>query len=459
MQKAIAKYGLAAHLALVAVAPLFLFPFFGDVAVAKALLWLSLPAAFWVVLEPSVRRGEMPHDARRRVARSIVHDPLFWTFLVVAAVAGFRALNTGIALAYDYETRTWDVSAPTLDVLPGSFASSGFLPFAAALAAMVVAIGCRHALGRSARMAFLLSASFLSGVAAAVALLLALRGNAVCAAAMADGVDTWLFRPGLAFALHLVGGTVALYAAFERGWTRAMPAAIIGLAGNAAGAFAFSSPLDAVEAAGVCLVVFLWVFFCAWRTLRGTNDFRLLVVFAVSVALGGLLAAATMPDAAVEAKLAAVTECDFLPSKFMEARRVLSSAAFKAWATQPWTGVGVGAFRFSLRLHFTPADWAVLPRGAVAVPNGWWQLLVERGIVGALLFALPLGLLAYAYLKRFVAGCAARTMPGPSVLLAPLALALAAASALFGCSQLRADVLVALGAMLAVSAKSFPRKG
>ena len=444
---------------MVAVAPLFLFPFFGDVVVARTLLWLSLPAAFWVVLEPSVRRGEMPHDARRRVSRTIVRDPLFWTFLVVVVVTGLRALNAGIALEYDYETRTWAVSPPMFDVLPGSFSASGFLPFAAALAAMVVVTGCRNALGRSARMAFLLSASFLSGIAAAVALLLAGHGNAVCAAAISDGVDTWLFRPGLAFALHLMGGTVAVYAAFERGWTRAMPAAMIGLAGNAAGAFAFSSPLDAVESAGVCLVVFLWVFFCAWRTLRGTNDFRLLVVFAVSVTLGGLLAVATMPDAAVDAKLAAVMDRDFLPSRFQEARRILSSAAFKAWAQQPWTGVGVGAFKFSLRLHFSPADWAVLPRGAVAVPNGWWQLLVERGIVGAVLFALPLGLLAYAYLKRFAAGCAARTMPGPSVLLAPLALALASASALFGCSQLRADVLVALGAMLAVSAKSFPRRG
>jgi hypothetical protein len=31
VQKAISKYGLAAHLALLAVAPLFLFPFCGDV--------------------------------------------------------------------------------------------------------------------------------------------------------------------------------------------------------------------------------------------------------------------------------------------------------------------------------------------------------------------------------------------------------------------------------------------
>ena len=102
MQKAIAKYGLAAHLALVAVAPLFLFPFFGDVVVAKVLLWLALPAACWVLLEPSVRRGEMPHDARRRVFRAIVRDPLFWTFLAVLVVTGLRALNTGVALEYDY---------------------------------------------------------------------------------------------------------------------------------------------------------------------------------------------------------------------------------------------------------------------------------------------------------------------------------------------------------------------
>ena len=94
MQKAIAKYGLAAHLALLSVAPLLLFPFCTAPDIATVVLWFSLVGAWWIVLEPSLRGGEMLHDARRRVWRSIARDPLFWVLVVFAALAGIRALKT-----------------------------------------------------------------------------------------------------------------------------------------------------------------------------------------------------------------------------------------------------------------------------------------------------------------------------------------------------------------------------
>ena len=69
MQKLIAKYGTAAHLALLAAAPLFLFPFLPDEAIATVLLFLSLPAAVWTLMEPSVLDGEKLHTARERAVR------------------------------------------------------------------------------------------------------------------------------------------------------------------------------------------------------------------------------------------------------------------------------------------------------------------------------------------------------------------------------------------------------
>ena len=60
---------------------------------------------------------------------------------------------------------------------------------------------------------------------------------------------------------------------------------------------------------------------------------------------------------------------------------------------------------------------------------------------------------------RRAAGCVrARRLPGPTVLAAPLAIAALAATAFFDCSLLRVDVLVIAGAILAVSAKSFPKE-
>ena len=458
MQKAIAKYGLAAHLALLAVAPLVLFPFCGETAIATVLLWLSLPAVCWTLLEPSFRKGEALHDARYRVSRAIVHDPLFWVFIAIVIVVGLRAFNTGIVMFYDYEARAWSVSPPTFEMFPGSLAKSGYMPFAAALATMVIVMACRHALGRAARMAFLLIASLLAGLSAAMALFFASRGNAVAQAALECGLRR-LFHPGVAFAFYLLCATVAAFGAFERKWNRAMPAVMLAVAGNAAGLFAFSSPFEVVVFLGADLVLFLFVFVCAWRKLRGTTDFKLLVVFSVSITFGGLLVVAAMPDDIVAARFESIVERKFFLPEFMDVRKALSAAAFKAWATHPWSGVGVGAFQINLRFHFTPADWTLVPRGMTAVPNGWWQLIVERGIVGSLVIALPLGFLMFTYIKRLVAGVRTLELPGPAVMLAPLALAAVLAVTFFGCSLLRADVLMALGAMLAVSAKSFPKKG
>ena len=67
MHQFLAKYGLAAHLALLAVAPLFLFPFSAESSVAVTLLWLTLLAVVWCFLVPSVRGGERLYDARLRV--------------------------------------------------------------------------------------------------------------------------------------------------------------------------------------------------------------------------------------------------------------------------------------------------------------------------------------------------------------------------------------------------------
>ena len=457
MQKAIAKYGLAAHLALLAVAPLFLFPFCGAPAIASVLLWLSLAGVWWILMEPSLRGGEMLHDARRRVWRAVGRDPLFWTFLVVVAITGVRALNTGIVMAYDFETRAWSVSSPALPILPGSHEDAGVLPFAAAVALGVVVTGCRHAVGRSARMAFLLVSSSLSGVAASLLILLASRGDKVVNAAIACGPG-WLHYPGVSFALFLLCGTIALYGAFERGWNAAVLLVVFAVGGNVAGLFAFAPAFDAVVFAGAAVVLFVAVFAAACRSLRGSGEFRMLVVFSIALVLGALLVIAVLPDKVVAAKTAPIVAMDFLPADLLDRRRVLSAAAFKSWVKHPWAGVGMGAFQFNLRFNVAASDWALIPRGIAAVPNGWWQLLVERGIVGVVSVALPFGFMLFTYFRR-AAGCVrARRLPGPTVLAAPLAIAALAATAFFDCSLLRVDVLVIAGAILAVSAKSFPKE-
>ena len=457
MQKAIAKYGLAAHLSLLAVAPLFLFPFFKASEIASVVLWLSLAGFWWILLEPSLRGGEMLHDARRRVATSIGRDPVFWVFLAAAAITGLRALNTGIAMEYDFENRLWSVSSPAVPLFPGVFSSSGTLPFAAVVALGVVVLGCRNAMGSSARMAFMLMASSLSGMAAVMLIALAGRGDAVaCAFVTLDAAS--LHYPGVAFALYLLCGTIAMLAAFDRGWNAAVLLTAFSVGGNAAGMFVFAPALNVAAFAAAEILLFIFVFASACRILRGSGKFRLLVVFSMALVVGGLAVVAVLPDDVVAAKIEPFIRQSFVPAEMLERRGVLSSAAFRAWTAHPWVGVGIGAFQFSLRFGMSAADWAIVPRGTSAVPNGWWQMLVEHGIVGTLALVLPFGFLLFTYFRR-AAGCVrAGRLPGPAVLLAPLSLAALCATAFFDCSLLRADVIVVVGAILAVSAKSFPRE-
>ena len=265
MHKAISKYGLAAHLALLAAAPLFLFPFCGETWTAWTVLWLAFAAAAWMVLEPSRRVGETLHDARFRVASSIVRDPLFWFSIFLALIAAVRWLNDGIGMTYDAEKSLWSLSESRFPFLPGGVKGSGLLPFASVVAVVVLMQAGRHALGKSARVCFLFIAAVLAGVAAVVAALACIFGNPV-ALRFASSSTVDATYPGTAFGLCFLGSMVAMAGAFERKWHRAMPLLAIAVGGSALGLYLFS-PDIVILAHGACAVLVL-VFALAYAQRR-----------------------------------------------------------------------------------------------------------------------------------------------------------------------------------------------
>lgn len=458
VQKAIAKYGLAAHLAILAVAPLFLFPFLDDGAIAVVLLWLSLPAVVWTFMQPSVRRGEMLHDARERVSREVFRDPIFWMMLIVVAFSGVRALNTGVAMAYDAETASWHMAAPALPLMPASVGDAGFLPFSASLACMVLVVGCRHALGRSARQAYFLVSSALAGAAAAMAAVLANLGNAAAADAASCPYRT-LSYVGVAFALHFVSGIVAVAAVIENRWNRAFPVLVASVGFTAAGAYLFSPAYSSAAFLAAALAVFAYAFFYAIRTLRRASEFKMVLAIAIALLCGWVLAVMTAPGQLLASRLSAALSRAFFPDWYDEARKVLSAVSVKAWMSSPWTGTGIGSFMLDVRFNAAPTDWASIPRGLVAPPLGWLKLLTERGIAGAAMMALPVLFLLVVYLRRLAGWLFVRTFPQPGCWAAPAVLMSVTATGFFDCSYLRADVLMAVAGMLSLSASSFPKAG
>ena len=455
MQKIIAKYGLAAHLAILAVAPLFLFPFCDERVIASTLLWLSLLTGLWMVLGPSVYGGEHLYNARRRVMSALLSDPLSWVLLAVIAFSGFRALNTGIAFKYNAETAVWYVSSAVFPIYPGVAGSSGDLDFAVAVAFFVLVQSCRHSIGRLARMAFLLMATAFAGLAAAVSLWALREGHPGVEALLSSFASGGCSFAGYSFGLYLIGGLVSLVAIFENKWNMAVLLVLLGISGAGAGMFAFAPDYQILAFAVIALVALLYASFYLYWTMRSSSEFKFLVVAGISLALGGMLAIFFLPTDVLDGHFATFESFNFFSEQYWEIRKRLSDVAFETWTSNLWIGTGLGSFSLDFRFAAKPEDWLLLPRHVTALANGWWFVLVERGIVGFVFLTLPFGFLLVSYVRRLIVSIPEMNVPHPTALLLPLMLVLFVGGAFFDCSAFRADALLAMGPLVAVSAAAF----
>ena len=458
MQKLISKYGLAAHLALLAVAPLFLFPFCGAWQTGIALVWLSLICGFWLFLEPSRRNGEMLHQARVRVAGAVFADPLFWLFLVIAAFAAARWANGGVALAYDAGEGRWFVARPSVAWLPGHVKGEGFLQFAVVLSLTVVVEGCRHALGKSARISFLFLSSLMAGVAA-IAASWAMR---VGVQGASEAMELSLFLSpsfaGCAFGLHTLGGIVALAGLFECKWNKFLLLFAFAVGASASGLFYFAPVPVTLAFAVAALVLIVGSSVYLGMSLRSPDVLKFVVALFMAALVPVLLAVCIVPQEVTDARLAFFRgEGLLFPEWFAAARARLAEIARNAWRGHLWLGSGIGAFPIDVRFAATEEDWLVwtagVPRSAL---NGWWQLLAERGIFGVLAIAVPLCFMLYTFVRRLIAAIG-RHVFLPLCALGFAAAAVVAAETFVDASLLRPETLLALGSFMALSASAFPR--
>lgn len=461
MQKLISKYGLAAHLALLAVAPLFLFPFFGADDTAVVLLWLSLGGGLWLFLEPSRRSGEMLHNARSRVVRSLVRDPLFWLLVLLVAVAGARWANAGLGMAVDLDTNKFCISRPPLNWLPGSVAGVGRLWFSTAVAALVVVEGCRHALGKAARLSFVFIAALLAGVAAIAAVSVAKIDTTFAAKAIACGFGEPSYA-GTAFGLYFVGSFVAFAGAFEQKWNKYLLLFSFAIGTTASGLLYFAPVHVALWFGVLGAVALIGSLVYVGTTQRFSCVLKYMAGVIVAVLIPVLLGICVAPPAVTEAKLAAFQAWPLLPEEFAVAREAFADVALKCWRADMWLGAGAGYFPLELRFAATDAEWWYEPWWALwrrATPatalNGWLQILAERGIIGTAALLLPVGFIAVSFALRLIGALGRRVfIPLPALgLVATLAVAV---EGFVDGAPTRPDVILALGAFLALSASAFP---
>lgn len=450
----VSKYATAAHLALLTVAPLFLFPFCSEGEIAKVLLWLSVLGTVWIVMSPSVKGDERPHNARLRFISEVLADPLFWFSLFLVIISAIRALNGGVAFAYDAENYTWALSLPKAEILPGCVDGAGFLPFSMSIVLLIVLQGFRHALDRNAVIGYLVSASVLSGLSAIVIVATMSYGNKAVLS-LADCsylVPTFV---GTAYGIHFIGGIAALFCCIEAKMVAAELLTAVSMSATALGLAIFSPPITLVVFVVAFVVVVILSFALGGRALAGAGSLRCMLAILISVFAAVSPFLLCDPSSALSARCDDILAYTVLPAGFAESYRALSDIALRVWKTNPWLGTGLGSFMLDIKFLATPADWSVISPLQTASICGWWQLLAERGIIGALMFAITGGFLVWSYVRRLLLSFSRDRFRSVHC-LGPLILLVLVALAFVDCSFLRVDVLLAAAAAMALSTAALP---
>ena len=469
IQKAITKYGLALHLAMLAALPSALAPFVSDHALGRTVLWLSFLGALWIFIEPSIRQGEHLSQARVRVLKGIVRDPVTWFFALLVFFTGVRWLNSGIELVYDSEKIAWSLSEPALTIFPASSGDVGFLPFAVSVASMVVAVGLRQAVGLAARVSFGLTGAFLAGLGGWAAAVAACAGWSPFVSDAATGFG--VVREPLMGALWGIWFIVSVSAGAQaelRSWKRGRLVLCVASGGNAAGLVFFSPPLVSASYFAVALLFAIYTWFWVGRSGSKGAVARNLVFFLMGVAMAAFLLMSFAPEPVKKAKFEKIDPAVAWRGQEHEMDAALSGIAKRMWLQQPWVGVGLGAFRLKAPFVAQSEDWEVIPSNPVRAINGYWTLLSERGNVMCALIAVGLGLMLWSWGARGVeafmhlrrnADADVFPFSCPPIVWVPLFfLPLLAVEGLFASVFSVGTLLLAVSAALSLATASFPRR-
>jgi hypothetical protein len=442
VQKFLSKYALAAHLALLAVAPLLLFPFFGPSETAVVLIWMSLMTAFWLFLEPSRRVNEYLYNARRRVFKSVFADPLFWIFFLFVVIAVIRWLNAGISLVFDLSGDNWNwvVTAPKIPWLPGSSGDAGFFALATLIAVMTSVLTCRHALGKSARTMVVFLSSFFAAIAALVAIL------RLGASVAYDGSFA-----GSAFGIFFLASIAALAGMFEAGWNRAFLLFSFAVGGTFVGLWYFAPKFIVAfySVAGVVLALIAALYVAVTKGISAFFKFVVALIIAAAIPLAMIKIYA--PPELVEAKSAILT-FNLFSADYYETRKMYGDVAAGVWRDgNIWHGAGIGYLPLFIEKTMAESAWVS------SVPHGWWQLLAERGFIGLGMFVLPFAVLLFLLVRRLIAYGITHIF-WPFLLLGVSAVSVVVCEGFYDVSFTRAEVLVPSALLFTLSLGSIPPK-
>lgn len=462
----ISKYGLATHLALAAALPAALAQFVSGSMLSVAMLWVSLSAVLWMLIEPSVLSGETVSGARARVCSHVIRDPLAWFLLIAVLFSLARWLNNGVRLAFDAETSVWAVKAATVSFLPASAGDAGLFHLALTVSMSVVMLGVKHTLGRNARLWFGIATGAIAAIGAvAAAVYVFLSIEPFRSAALSDfGAPSFY---GSLYALFLPMTVACGIQAEECKMTKTRLVLAWAVAGNGLGAYLFlPGLLGVVYLSATAIIAAL-----ALAILKIRSGAASAARAAAMLVFGLILAvfAAILPsfEEIQKAKAQGLEVEKAFPPALADRNGVLFRLAKAIWLEHPWSGVGVGAFGLQAPFVAGKEDWAVLPPKPSIGPNGYMTLVAERGIVGSGLWLIGFALLLQFWFARLIGSFAWQKLQDegrswilnvpPVVWTGPLVLILFLADAFFSSGFPLTALPACVTAALPLAAASFPK--
>lgn len=397
LQTVLSKYGVAFHVALICL--LAFISFLTGSPRGLPYIWLSLmllECSFWM---PSVRSGEDFQDARKRVAGSLIWDPLFYIGIIVGCLLLIQALNGGCSLKYLPDADIWKMGDPPQPWLPFAVRpASAVYWFSVLLAVFSVVLVVRNVLGASAkRVALRLTACF-SGVCAIAGSIYALQVPEADTAAFFN--SQVVHAAGLNFAFwSLIGiGLFADDAAHKK--ETGLWSYVVGGFCNFFGMLIYAEPM----VMAISSILFLIVLIVSLVSLRWSIAMgQVLKHIVVGIILIGAIAGSlfyvfrTNP---VTRKIETLKSFDTYVATYTATRPQRAKAAISVFMDHAWCGVGVEGYgEFVGFFVKSDAEWKAFKQEKPFVLNDYLQLLAEGGVLGV---TLALAMLVVLLMPLFV---------------------------------------------------------
>jgi hypothetical protein len=464
VQVFISKYALAAHLSILTVAPLVLLAYFTPVVQGEVMLWLSFITFIWAICNPSRRKGELLHTARKRVFSLILQDPLFWGCIFLVCFSLVRWLNASIELEYNLEETKWMLSKAVVPYFPSARKDVGFFEFASSIAFGIIVLSVKYCLGKRARsfylvftafVASLLALSFFLGYVCDVEKFIEM---AKCSRAVSSNV-------GVAFFLYAIAALFAIPGCIEVQWGRNIFFLMLSIATLLISAFIYSSAFEILTYSIAFLVGLLILSGSSVFYYSVVASFKFSISAVSSLALVVIVVLSVLPSHVMAQKVPYLFGQGMIPENVTAERNILSDISLRIWSNAKWLGGGLGSYPLELKFAATVSDFQTISLTQACPLNGYWQLICENGLVGVFVYAviliLGISTLFFRIIKaviRVVRGSdneasfidyASSAFLLPFLIIIPISV-----SAMLSSSFMRNDVILPLGAFLALGISS-----